>query len=28
MRPPAFVYLHDRRAFQSSTALRAARKDR
>ncbi len=26
--PPAFVYLHDRRASQSSTALRAARKDR
>jgi nicotinate-nucleotide adenylyltransferase len=28
LRPPAFVYLHGRRAFESSTALRAARKDR
>jgi len=26
-RPPAFVYLHGKRAAQSSTALRAARKD-
>ena len=28
LRPPAFVYLHDKRTPQSSTALRAARKDR
>ena len=28
LRPPAFVYLHDRRTSQSSTALRAARDNR